>query len=77
MNISEAQKYIQNESKDKKTKTSEKLEKQTEVKQTGPHEQGNLKHGMSQKIVHRGTKSQGLGLSHLTFQGVPFTSPST
>lgn len=31
MNISEAQKYIQNESKGKKTKTSEKLEKQTEV----------------------------------------------
>lgn len=31
MNISEAQKHIQDESKDKKTKKSEKLEKRTEV----------------------------------------------
>ena len=74
MNISEAQKYIQNESKDKKTKKSEKLEKQTEV---NIHEQGNLKPGVGQKTVHTGTKNQGLGLSHLTFQGVPFTSLST
>lgn len=74
MNISEAQKYIQNESKDKKIKKSEKLEKQTEVI---IHEQGNLKHGVGQKTVHVGTKSQGLGLSHLTVQWVPSTSPST
>ena len=53
---------------------SEKLEKQTEVIL---HEQGNLKQGVGQKTVHVGTKSQGLGLSHLTFQRMPFTSPPT